>query len=265
MGPHERVMPVHVHADEEEIFFVLGGSGVSWQAGRTYPVSTGDCVVYPADGEPHTMVAGEGGLDVLAFGSGSDTGMTWVPRAAAWWMGPRWLPSDGPSPFRLEAEAGELEMPPPEIDRPGTIVATNEVEPTPMRRGSVCSERRDLGNAARSVRSGIKHIRVAPHARGAPFHCHSAEEEIFVVLDGAGTLRLGEEQHAVHAGHVIARPPGTSIAHQYIAGDEGLVLLAFGTREAGDTIWYPDSQKVSLRGLGIVARLEPVDYWHGET
>ena len=111
MGPHERVMPVHVHADEEEIFYVLGGSGVSWQGGRTYPVSTGDCIVYPAGGEPHTVIADEGGLDVLAFGSGSDTGMTWLPRAGGWWMGPRWLPSDGPSPFRLEAEAGELELP----------------------------------------------------------------------------------------------------------------------------------------------------------
>src|SRR5947209_11090298 len=77
MGPHERVMPVHVHADEEEIFYVLGGSGVSWQAGRAYPVSTGDCAVYRAGGEPHTMVAGERGLDVLAFASGSDTKMTW--------------------------------------------------------------------------------------------------------------------------------------------------------------------------------------------
>jgi uncharacterized cupin superfamily protein len=264
MGPHERVMPVHVHADEEEIFYVLGGSGVSWQAGRTYPVSTGDCVVYAAGGDPHTVVAGEGGLDVLAFGSGSDTGMTWLPRANAWWMGPRWLPSDGPSPFRREAEAGELEMPSPEADRPSTIVATQEVEPTQMRHGSVCSERRDLGRAAGSTLSGIKHIRVAPNALGAPFHCHSAEEEIFVVLEGSGTLRLGEEQHAVRAGHVIARPPGTGIAHQYIAGEDGLVLLAFGTREPGDTIWYPDSRQVRLTGLGIVARLEPVDFWDRE-
>ena len=47
--------------------------------------------------------------------------------------------------------------------------------------------------------SGIKHISVAPNACGAPFHCHSAEEEIFVVLEGSGTLRLGEERHAVPA------------------------------------------------------------------
>jgi uncharacterized cupin superfamily protein len=265
MGPHERAMPVHAHADEEEIFYVLGGSGVSWQAGRAYLVATGDCVVYLAGGEPHTMVAGEGGLDVLAFGSGSDTGMTWLPRANAWWMGPRWLPSDGPSPFRREAEAGPLELPEVEAQRPPTIVATQEVRPVPMRHGSVASLRRDLGRAAGSVLSGIKHIEVAPGACGAPFHCHSSEEEIFVVLDGAGTLRLGGESHAVRAGSVVARPAGTGIAHQYIAGEDGLVLLAFGTRDSGDMIWYPDSSKVALRGLGVVMRVEPVDDWYGET
>jgi uncharacterized cupin superfamily protein len=238
---------------------------VSLQAGRAFVISSGDCMVYPAGGEPHTVVADEGGLDVLAFGSGSATGMTWLPRAGAWWMGPRWLPSDGPSPFRLEAEAGPLEPPPPESERPRTIVATQAVEPKPMRHGSVCSERRDLGSAAGSTLSGIKHIAVAPNACGAPFHCHSAEEEIFVVLDGDGTLRLGEERHTVRAGNVVARPAGTGSAHQFIAGEGGLVALAFGTRDPNDIIWYPDSRKVSLKGVGIVARLEPVDYWHGET
>ena len=34
----ERAMPVHVHGDEEELFYVLGGEGLSWQDGRTYAV-----------------------------------------------------------------------------------------------------------------------------------------------------------------------------------------------------------------------------------
>ncbi len=264
MGPGERVMPVHVHADEEEIFYVLSGSGVSWQGGRTYPVGTGDCVVYLAGGEPHTMVAGEGGLDVLAFASGSDTGMTWLPRAGAWWMGPRWLPSDGPNPFRLEAEAGELELPDVETSRPRTILATAEGEPRPMRHGNVDSRRFDLGRPAGSLLSGLKHITVAPGARSAPFHCHSAEEEIFVVLDGAGVVRLGEEVHSVRAGSVVARPAGTGIAHQFIAVQAGLTLLAYGTRDPRDIVFYPDSGKVALRGVGIIGRVEPLGYWDGE-
>src|SRR5947208_3072445 len=42
LGAGERAMPVHVHADEEEIFHVLAGSGFSWQDGRTYAVGAGD-------------------------------------------------------------------------------------------------------------------------------------------------------------------------------------------------------------------------------
>jgi uncharacterized cupin superfamily protein len=264
MGPGERAMPVHVHADEEEVFYLLGGSGLSWQDGRTYAVEPGDCIVHRRGAEPHTIVARDDRLDVLAFSSGSDTHMVWLPRANAWWMGPRWLPSDGPNPFQLEAAAGELKLPEVEPSRPPTIVATRDVPPEPMRHGGVDSEWRDLGVAAGSVLSGMNHVEVAPGARSCPFHCHGAEEEIFVVLAGAGTLRLGDERHAVRTGHVVGRPPGTRVAHQFVAGESGLTLLAWGTRDPNDVVWYPDSQKVNLRGIGIKARLEPLDYWDGE-
>lgn len=264
MGPSERAMPVHVHADEEEIFFVLGGSGLSWQDGRTYAVAADDCIVHRAGAESHTIIGSDEGLDVLAFSSGSDTEMTWLPRANAWWMGPRWLPSEGPNPFQLEAAAGELELPEPERSCPPTIVATQDVPPEPMRHGEVDSQWRDLGVAAGSAISGINHVVVAPRARSCPFHCHGAEEEIFVVLAGAGTLRLGDQRHAVEAGHVLARPPGTRVAHQFIAGELGLTLLAWGTRDPNDIVWYPDSKKVNMRGIGIKARVEPLDYWDGE-
>ena len=58
--PGRRPMPLHVHADEEEIFYVLGGSGLSWQDRRTYGVGTGDCLVHRRDAEAHTIVAGSG-------------------------------------------------------------------------------------------------------------------------------------------------------------------------------------------------------------
>ena len=265
MAAGERAMPVHVHADEEEIFFVLGGSGLSWQDGRTYAVRADDCLVHRRNAEAHTIIGGADGLDVLAFSSGSETGMTWLPRAGAWWMGPRWLPSDGPNPFRLEMAAGELELPAPEPSRPPTVVATRDVRTEPMRNGDVDSHWRDLGVAAGSVLSGINQIAVAPGARSTPFHCHGAEEEMFVVLAGDGTLRLGEERHAIRAGHVVARPAATRVAHQFIAGDGGLTLLAWGTREANDVVWYPDSNKIGLRGIGVRARLEPLGYWDGES
>jgi len=257
-------MPVHLHADEEEIFYVLGGSGLSWQDRRTYRMAADDCVIHRAGAESHTIIATDEGLDVLAFSSGSDTGMTWLPRAKAWWMGPRWLPSEGPSPFQLEAEAGELDVPEPERERPPTILATRELVPEAVRHRAVDGEWRDLGVAGGSIRSGMNYVEVAPGASSCPFHCHGAEEELFVVLAGGGTLRLGEQRHTVQPGHVLARPPGTRVAHQFIAGEQGLTMLAWGTRDPNDVVWYPDSRKVNLRGIGIKARIEPLDYWDGE-
>jgi uncharacterized cupin superfamily protein len=95
-------------------------------------------------------------------------------------------------------------------------------------------------------------------------HCHSHDDELFVVLEGDGVLLLGDERHAVRPGSIVARPPATGVAHAFEAGATDLVLLAYGTREPADTCWYPDSRKISFRGLGIIARVEPLDYWDGE-
>jgi uncharacterized cupin superfamily protein len=105
-----------------------------------------------------------------------------------------------------------------------------------------------------------------------PPHAHSAEEEIFVILEGSGTLQLypsprsdGElEEFPVGAGCSIARPAGTQRAHGIVAGDEGLTLLAYGTRVANDIVHYPRSGKISFRGVGVIGRLEQVGYWDGE-
>ena len=47
-------------------------------------------------------------------------------------------------------------------------------------------------------------------------------------------------------------------------GSEIPTFLAYGTREPGDLCYFPRSGKIALRGLGVVARLETVDYWEGE-
>jgi len=123
---------------------------------------------------------------------------------------------------------------------------------------------RELGRAAGSLRTGLNHVEVAPEELGTPLHCHSAEEEIFVVLDGDATLLLGEDRIPVRRGHVVARPPGTRVAHTFEAGEGGLTYLAYGTREPNDIAYYPRSNKIYWRGVGVMARVEKVDYWDGE-
>ncbi len=265
LRPGERAMPVHVHADEEELFYVLGGEGVSWQDGRTYEVRAGDCILHRSDAEAHTIVGAGEGLDVLAFSGGSATGLTWLPRARAWWNGPHWLPHDGPDPFAAEEAAGPLELPEPEAQRPPTIVALDDVPAEDFSGGGdVVAVRRDAGDVLQSKRIGMGHLVVAPGALSGPPHCHAAEEELFVVLDGTGTLLLGDEEQPVRAGSVVARPPGTGVPHAFRAGDEPLTLLAFGTREPNDIVFYPRSGKVGLRGVRALFNVTQVEYWDGE-
>jgi uncharacterized cupin superfamily protein len=263
VAPGAQAMPLHVHADEEEIFFVLAGSGFSWQDDALHEVRAGDVIVHRASEEAHTLIAGDDEpLDVLAFGSGSPTGLTQLPRAGVTWVGARWLPADAPHPFDAEPPTGAL---PALAPRPATIVALADVDADRLHRGrDVRRVRRDLGRAAGSIRSGLQHVTVEAGARSSARHCHSVEEELFVVLDGDGVVLLGDDELAVRAGTIVARPPETGVAHAFRAGERPMTLLAYGTRDPSDMCWYPDSGKVSFRGLGVIARVQALDYWDGE-
>jgi uncharacterized cupin superfamily protein len=268
IDPGGRSSPVHVELDEEEIFFVLGGSGLSWQDGSTYEIGPGDCIVHRVAEETHTLVAGPDGLDVLAFGERTDATATYLPRAGVLRMGVTVEVSKGAHPWEREAEAGELEVPEPG-PRPSSIVNLADVE------GQYEGHLKRLANVAGSARSGLNWISLPPGREGAPLHCHSEEEEIFVVLEGSGTLLLTpspqrarrgarEEEVALRAGHVVSRPAGTGIAHAFRGGEDGITYLAYGTRKPNDICFYPRSNKIFFRGIGLIARLEDLDYFDGE-
>jgi uncharacterized cupin superfamily protein len=63
---------------------------------------------------------------------------------------------------------------------------------------------------------------------------------------------------------VVSRPAGSRIAHCLRAGEQGLTYLAYGTKDPNDVCYYPRSNKIFWRGLGLIARLEPLDYFDGE-
>jgi uncharacterized cupin superfamily protein len=258
--------PAHDHGVEEELFWVRGGRGLAWYKGETFEIGEGDCILFPPRRGPHTLYSLDA-LDVLAFGPRVYDESARFPRIGGSLVGVRYVESDDaatdglPTQFVREAELGPPELPDPGR-RPARIVNIAEVEGVETARPRIHRTRRNLGKAVGSVSTGIQHVEVAPGMLSAPQHCHSHEEEIFVVLDGEGTLLLGEEELQVRQGHVVARPPGTGVAHAFRAGDGGLTYLAWGTREPGDVCFYPYSNKVAI--AGAVFRIEPLDYWDGE-
>jgi uncharacterized cupin superfamily protein len=262
--------PAHEHGRSEEIFFVLAGSGISWQAGATAAIGTGDCIVYHPHGGAHTIRADDR-LDVLAFGTREHDESPGFHGLELSLVGGRAVESspatvDGvPTQFVREAELGPPREPPEPGPRPPTVVNLDVVQAQPVKRPRVDRIRRRISAQAGSRRAGLQHVQVAPGMESTAQHCHSLEEEVFVILDGDGTLVLDEQETPVRAGHVVARPAGTGVAHLFRASDGGLTYLAYGTREPGDVCYYPRSNKIAFRGVGIMARLEPItDYWDGE-
>jgi len=254
--------PPHSHGRSEEIYYVLGGSGLLWQDETVCEVRAGDTIVQVADHYEHTFKGGPDGLDYLVFGTRHPVELGWLPRSRALRLGYPWVEGRADDPWDVEAMIGELEFADPG-ERPPNVVALDDV-PLDEDGDKV------LAAAAGSEHSGLNWIRREAGKRGCPPHCHSLETEAFVVLEGAGTLELWavrgaeREEHELRPGHVVARPPATRIAHSLVAGAEGITYLAYGTREPNDIAYYPRSNKVYFRGVGLMTRLEHLEYGDGE-
>jgi uncharacterized cupin superfamily protein len=239
--------PAHAEGAEEEIFFVLGGSGISWQDGEVFEVGEGDVLAHLPERHAHTLCAGPEGLDVLAYGQRKKQGNTVLPRAGVAWMHPSWVDVGGAHPWEREAAIGE-----PDVDqvspRPGRIANLDQGIRWELDTGAVDL---NLGDVVGSVETGLSHMTIPPGAEGYPPHCHGAEEEFFVVLEGSGTVALGDESAEVRRGSVVSRPAGTRVAHSFLAGEDCLVYLAYGTREPNDVVYYPRTDEIRFRGVGV--------------
>jgi uncharacterized cupin superfamily protein len=110
--------------------------------------------------------------------------------------------------------------------------------------------------------------------RGCPYHFHYAQEEMFIVLEGSGTLRVAGEMLPIGVGDVICIPPGPEYPHHIINTSEApLKYLSISTLEKPEICEYPDSGKYlayaqaegPLLKDGRMHRVkDDLDYWDGE-
>lgn len=119
---------------------------------------------------------------------------------------------------------------------------------------------------------------VEPGEKAFPFHVHHQIHELFVVLEGEGTYRFGEERFPIRTGDVCAAPTGgPESAHQILnTGKTTLKYLGISTMTGTEVVEYPDSKKfaVSSRfdwsnpkagGIRYVGRAEnSLNYFDGE-
>lgn len=130
-----------------------------------------------------------------------------------------------------------------------------------------------LGSGTAAQKLGASVDVVAPGMRSCPYHFHYAQEEMFIVIDGSGTLRVAGELLPIRSGDVIFIPPGPDYPHQIInTSDAPLKYLSISTREQPEIVEYPDSAKYlataavdgKQRFDTIQHMAQSVDYWDGE-
>ena len=272
VAPGKLPTPPHSHGASEEVYYVLSGSGLVWQDGRVHEVRPGDCVIQRAAEHEHTFIAGPDGLEYIVFGTRHPMDLGWLPRSGAVRFGRQWVEGRVDDPWEREAEGLPLSHGEP-AERPPNVLNIDEVELEEHRGRFVTAP---LATRERSDQAGFHWERLDPGVRGSVPHCHSEEEEIFVILEGEGTLHLWpsssfasgtgaeKEEIPIRAGHVVARPPATRVSHWFRAGPNGLTMLIYGTRKPNDMCWYPRSNKIAWRGLGVIGRIEVLEYDDGE-
>ncbi len=135
-----------------------------------------------------------------------------------------------------------------------------------------------IGSRIGAKKLGCRLVELPPGKAGWPFHCHHANEELFVILSGSGSVRYGEQVYPLRAGDILSAAAGRSHAHQISnTSDQPLRYLAISTMQDPDITEYPDSNKLgifvgsppggdpTLRSLALfVSPSSAVDYWEGE-
>ncbi len=134
------------------------------------------------------------------------------------------------------------------------------------------SARLASGTAAQKMGASIDIV--PPGKQSCPYHFHYVEEEMFVVLEGEGTLRVAGEMLTIREGDIMFIPPGPEYPHQIInTSDEPLKYLSFSVNADVDICEYPDSGKYlaysrtkgPLLDGGRMHRVkDDLDYWDGE-
>jgi uncharacterized cupin superfamily protein len=151
------------------------------------------------------------------------------------------------------------------------VVNLDALKPEPWAEGDkFASSSVRIGPLVGARGLGYSYDIVAPGKTGCPFHSHRAEEEMFFIVRGQGTLRYGDETREVRAGDVICCPVGgPDTAHQLLnTSDQDLVYLSISTKSEVEVCEYPDSGKVAAFAAGqlrhITRAADTRDYWDGE-
>lgn len=110
----------------------------------------------------------------------------------------------------------------------------------------------------------VELVGIPPSAVHAPYHCHAAQWEFYLVVSGTLTVRHEKGETDARPGDFFMFAPGEN--HQLInkTGEE-VTYYCIADNPVTDHCYYPDSKKWSVRvpDRGII-RGEKAEYFAGE-
>lgn len=125
----------------------------------------------------------------------------------------------------------------------------DEVEFTDIEEnGFYTSRRAEFSEDIGARKLGYNLTELPPGKAQCPFHSHREVEEMFLILEGEGELRFGEQRFRIRRHDVIACPTGgPEVAHQIINTDDCVLrYLSLSTVSSTEVCEYPDSNKVGV-------------------
>jgi uncharacterized cupin superfamily protein len=109
--------------------------------------------------------------------------------------------------------------------------------------------------------------RVPPGKSNFPFHAHSAQWEMYLIVSGNGTVRDKDESTNVIAGDAFIFGPDEP--HQITnSGEVDLIYYVIADNPIGESAYYPDSKKWKANKTSaadrVVIKGKETDYFDGE-
>lgn len=156
------------------------------------------------------------------------------------------------------------------------FVNLSEVKFTDVEENGLYTSKRAQFSASIGARKlGYNLTELPPGSAQCPFHAHRAEEEMFLILEGEGELRYGEQKYRIRKHDVIACPTGgPATAHQIInTGSRTMRYLSLSNLAEVEVCEYPDSNKLGVFAGGantprlrkLVRSENEVDYYDRES
>ena len=107
--------------------------------------------------------------------------------------------------------------------------------------------KRPVSDQFRLRNFGVNLTTLAPGARSALHHVHSAQDEFVYILAGEATIVSDDADTIAEAGMCAGFCAGGVAHHLENRSDRPVIYLEIGDRSAGDEVSYPADDLVGLR------------------